>query len=172
MRELRGRKKLQLIHELARGEEKIGVLARRHKMSIPEIRAFKRANAYDITLVRTDIENEFAGMWITKKRDRLAETQEVVERANAQLEAWDELVETLRDALDNPGDFDPKVYTAAKALLGGRGDVRSPAPELMKVVLKALRQGAEEMGDLKQDINMNLSNVRSEIVGINTDDLS
>ncbi len=169
---LRGRKKLNLIHEIAQDETKPRELASRYGLTQAELRAFKRDNAYEVALVRVDHENEFAGLWITKKRDRLAETQDVVERAQTQLAAWDELVEQLQDALRDPDNAPPSFVHAAMALRGGRGDVRSPAPELMKVVLKALRQAAEEMGDLKQDMNLNVTGVRHEIVGIENKDLT
>jgi hypothetical protein len=170
-RQPRGQKRIRLIHHIAQGEMKPGQLCTMYDLSMKALRDFTKDNEYEIGLVRQDNENEFAGMWITSKRNRLAETEEVVNRANTQLEAWDELIAQIEDAIRDPENAHPRWVMAARALMGGRGDVRSPAPELMKVVLKALRQGAEELGDLKQDVSLHATHLNYTIEGVDPKDM-
>lgn len=172
MNEPRGRKRLQLIHDIARGEVKAMTLCREHGLSMKEFNAFKRKYQRDIATVKADLEAEFAGLWISRKRDRLAETQDVAERAQEQLTAYTRIVDLLDEAIADPANASDEILAVAKSLMGSRDNLRSPASDLMKVMLKALRQAAEEMGDLKTDTNLTISTLRSEIVGIDPSDLT
>lgn len=181
MAEPRGHKRITLVHDIARGEKSSAALMREYGMTRTDMKNFLAKYNYDIQLVQADLESEYAGLWITNKRNRLAEVEEVVNSANAELELWRELVAATQAAIDNHDKAAMeealkkamKSNQIAKALMGGRGqDMRTPAPELMKIILSGLKQAAEEMGDLHAKVDLNVAGVRHEIVGIDAKDLT
>lgn len=75
----RGRTKVFLLRELAMGAVSKGTLAERLGVSVMAISVFEKRHAAEIALVRADLENKWAGLWIAEKRDRLAELQQMYE---------------------------------------------------------------------------------------------
>lgn len=73
----------QLCHDLAAGEKTQVELAAEHGVTQPAIAMFKARNAARIAAVRERLDDEFAGLWIAQKRNRVAEYQSDVERINA-----------------------------------------------------------------------------------------
>lgn len=70
----------RLIHELARGERTQVALAEAYGVVQSAISAFQSRHLTEIQEVRADLENEFAGMWIASKRERIAVYQEDAEK--------------------------------------------------------------------------------------------
>lgn len=70
----------RLIHELARGERTQVALAEAYGVVQSAISAFQSRHLTEIQEVRADLENEFAGLWIASKRERIAVYQEDAEK--------------------------------------------------------------------------------------------
>lgn len=83
---LRGHIALQLIRELAIGNESQDVLAEKYEVTQPAISDFKRRNADAIAQVKANLDDEFAGMWIAQKQNRVKVYQDDVERIVEQQE--------------------------------------------------------------------------------------
>lgn len=109
---LRGRHKLRLIRLLAVGEMTQDELAEEFGVTQPAIAQFKKRNRDEIEHVKANLEDEFAGLWIARKKDRVAELEDVAERFKAD---------------------DPKAAN---------------------IRLRALKQAAEELGQLKVSIEV------------------
>lgn len=82
----RGRTKVNLIRELALGARTKNSLAREFNVSHIAIAAFEKRHADEIVAVRADLENAFAGLWVAKQTDRIAELQQLIEDISEQLE--------------------------------------------------------------------------------------
>lgn len=76
----RGWAKRQLIHELARMEKTQVQLAQEYGVVQSSISEFGTRHRAEIEAVKLDIENEFAGLWVAKKVNRLAELESDIER--------------------------------------------------------------------------------------------
>jgi hypothetical protein len=76
----RGWAKRQLIHELARMEKTQQLLAQEYGVSESAVTQFKQRHQPEIEAVKLDIENEFAGLWVARKVNRLAELESDIER--------------------------------------------------------------------------------------------
>lgn len=108
----------KLIRELA--EEKVTQveLAERYGVTPVSIGNFKKRHWTEITDVRDDLDNQFAGLWIAKKEARLAEYQDDVDRIGETLNH--ELLKAkqiaLRSAAEEmgqlPSRFSMQVNTA------------------------------------------------------------
>lgn len=136
-RPLRGWVKHRLIRDLA--EEKFSQyeLADKYGVTQPSIAAFKRRFSEEIAEVAANAENEMAGLWIAKKRNRLAEYER-------QAEMIDEALETL-----------------------GKTD-----SALLRLKQMALRNSAEEMGHLKQNVEVDHKVTHYTVEGIDPKDLT
>src|ERR1044072_4138791 len=75
----RGRTKVFLLRELAVGAVSKTKLAERLGVTVMAVSIFEKNHAEEITAIREDLENEWAGLWIATKRDRLAELQQMYE---------------------------------------------------------------------------------------------
>lgn len=78
----RGWAKARLILELAQGEKTQVQLAREYGCDHSGISRFASRHADEIETRRTDLANEWAGLWVTEKRSRMAEYQDDVEAIN------------------------------------------------------------------------------------------
>jgi hypothetical protein len=122
----RGWKKQRLIRELAM-MEKTGVqLAKEYGSAPSSISEFRQRHKAEIDAVKRDIENEFAGLWIARKLDRIAEYQQIADDLAQQLEAPREddeaganqlgviraLQNTLRAVAEEMGQLPTKVGLA------------------------------------------------------------
>lgn len=70
----------RLIHELARGERTVTELAEAYGVTHGAVSQFRDRHTTEIVEVRQNLEDEFAGMWIASKRERLAVYQEDAEK--------------------------------------------------------------------------------------------
>lgn len=84
---LKGFVAAKLIRELAIDEKPQTQLAEEYGVRQSTISMFKTRHAQRITEVRDDLANEFAGLWIAMKANRLAEYQADVEAINAKAQA-------------------------------------------------------------------------------------
>lgn len=76
----RGWVKHRLIRDFALGEKSGQELAREYGVSATSISAFKRRNAMEIEEVRNNLADEYAGVWVAKKLERIREYQTAAEK--------------------------------------------------------------------------------------------
>lgn len=65
----------QLCRELAVGEVKRTALARKYGVSPSAITAFAKRNAAEVDAIKAQLDDQFAGLWIARKENRLAQYQ-------------------------------------------------------------------------------------------------
>jgi hypothetical protein len=76
----RGWVKHRLIRDFALGEKTGAQLAEQYGVSQTSISAFKKRNAMEIEDVRNNLADEYAGVWVAQKLDRIAEYQQAAEK--------------------------------------------------------------------------------------------
>lgn len=103
---------------------------------------------------------ELRKLWIADRVFRVAELQDTVDQINEQ-------IEEIRDVeTENPYDPDDTLYRHWTAPKPGR----IPAM-LVKMKLEALRQAAEELGQLPNDLPPQSNDAVYTVVGISNEDL-
>lgn len=75
-----GYKKLQLMRLLAEGEHTQAELAERFETAVGTITQFKHRHKAEIQEIQQNLADEFAGLWIAKKENRISEYQAQAER--------------------------------------------------------------------------------------------
>jgi hypothetical protein len=75
----RGRHRLELIRDLAAGEENQTQLAGKYGVAQSSISEFAKRHAEEIRTVVGKLHDEYAGLWIANKANRVAEVQGMVE---------------------------------------------------------------------------------------------
>jgi hypothetical protein len=136
----------ELVRLLAAGEIPRAKLAKRFGVAGSSVTEFAQRHVADIDRVRDKLTDEFAGLWIAEKRARLVHLQDQVDR--------------VLDLVEDPGE-------AARANVG--------MAEIERVVQTALRNAAEELGQLPSRHTVQHEggvSVRYELVGIALEDLS
>lgn len=141
--------RVQLLRALATGEQTQTALAVEYGVAQPSISLFATRHADEINAIRVKLEDEWAGLWVAQKRARLAVYQENIERIHAALDKfWESYNGTpTSDTLEDDG-------------------------KLTTVQAKLLRQVAEEVGDLRTDVNLSGKLLHHIVEGVNVDDLS
>lgn len=81
----RGWRKVQLIQELARGEDTQESLAKKYDCTPSAMSQFKDRHLPEIEHVRRNLEDEFAALWVAKKINRLAEYEADIDAINEAL---------------------------------------------------------------------------------------
>lgn len=76
----RGWVKHRLVRDMAIGEDSQRTLAARYGVSQTSISSFKRRHSLEIEEVRNSMADEYAGLWVAKKLDRIREYQEAAEK--------------------------------------------------------------------------------------------
>jgi len=76
---IRGHKKLALLHDLAAGDLTMLEIAVKYDRAESTIYSIKKNNAEQIDAIRADHANEFAGLWVASKVNRVAEYQADIE---------------------------------------------------------------------------------------------
>lgn len=76
----RGWVKHRLIRDFALGERTGRQLAEQYGVSTTSISAFKKRYAFEIETVRNELADEYAGLWVAQKLDRLRQYQEAAEK--------------------------------------------------------------------------------------------
>lgn len=76
----RGWVKHRLIRDFALGEKTGAQLAEQYGCSQTSVSAFKKRYALEIEEVRNNLADEYAGVWVARKLDRIKEYQEAAEK--------------------------------------------------------------------------------------------
>ncbi len=76
----RGWVKHRLIRELALGEKPGSMLAQQYGVSQTSLSAFKKRHSLEIEEVRNNLADEFAGVWVARKLERIREYQNAAEK--------------------------------------------------------------------------------------------
>lgn len=147
---------IQLVRLLAEGNLTHAKLAKRYDVHTSAITAFKARNLAQIEEIKADLENQFAGLWIADKKQRVASLQRDAERCELLIETLDEW--SPCDCQDP--ECGAKIYNGATL------------PKLLKAKREALHAAAEELGQLPNRMTVQLTGqqqVRHEIVGVDLD---
>lgn len=120
------------MRELAAGEKTQTQLAKEYGCTPGAVSIFASRHEEEIQALRDKLDDEWAGLWVASKRDRLAVYQNDIEM------------------LDELGMTDERM-AALKA--------------------KLLRQVAEEVGDLRADVNVTGRVLHHILEGVNLNDL-
>jgi hypothetical protein len=159
----------RLIHELARGEVKQSDLAVRYDVSRVAITDFKARHADAIEQVRADLENEFAGLWIADKTNRLMALQDDIEHIATRLTSTD-LEDALADYVrDDDIDSDERKRRAERV-----ADALAADPAWMRLRHQALRAAADELGQIPNKTTVAIEQpitVRHVLEGVDVDGL-
>lgn len=111
--------RLQLIRELAKGEATQRELGQRYGVTQPAIANFAKRHAARIDEVRGKLDDEFAGLWIAQKANR---------------------IEVLQGQVDDIAEMMSDPEKAARAGV--------QAAEMFRTAQSALRAVSEELGQL------------------------
>ncbi|HEY9659611.1 MAG TPA: hypothetical protein V6C65_14220 [Allocoleopsis sp.] len=134
----RGHVRVELIHSLASGVS-MSSLAEKYAVSPSAISQFKARHLDEILEIAKDIENKVADLWVTNKRNRLAEYQQSLE------------------------DLEEFIETAGKSYA---------MTDLQRTKFVALKAVAEELGELKPQVQVNNSPiVNYRIDGVDMENL-
>ena len=79
----RGYKKLQLLRELAIGEKTQRQLAAEYEVTQGSIWQFRKKHAEEINAIRQNMDDEFAGIWLANKVNRIVEYVTDIEEINS-----------------------------------------------------------------------------------------
>lgn len=111
----RGHRKQLILRDLAEGKMTYGKIAEKFGISVSRVSDIARwpASREIIEAMRQDLEDQFAGLWVAKKQNRIADYEQQIE----------DIDETMRNALT----VDPALVRARAAL------VRSVAEEMAQL---------------------------------------
>lgn len=144
---------------LATGNESIPELAKMFDATVGGIRAFAVRHAQKIAEIRENLEDQFAGLWIASKENRLAVYEKTIEESN------DEIQRILMGGrrAGEPADDDAAEEPVV--------DTSDALARLHRTVHRAVRQSAEELGQLPSRVAVTFEGqpVRHEIVGVDVD---
>lgn len=76
----RGWVKHRLIRDFALGEKTGVELAEQYGCSVTSISLFKKRHSFEIEEVRNNLADEYAGVWVAKKLDRIRQYQDAAEK--------------------------------------------------------------------------------------------
>lgn len=145
-----GQLRWEVMRALARGDDQQTV-ADAYSVGIDTVKKFAVRYAATIKKIAIATDNEYAGVWIADKRERILSLQDDVEA-----------IDQSMILTDDNGD----------AVLNADGSsMRGVDDKLLRVKHAALRQVAEEMGDLKQSVDVT-AKLNYEVVGVLPDALS
>lgn len=148
-----GWRKFQLIRLLAEGEITRAKMAKQYGVSSRAITDFARRHAVDIAEAKRFIQDELAALWVSKKANRVAEYQQMIDDLGYEL---DRALRCDDDSLEE------------RVGLRDR-DLR----DVIKTRATLLRDVAEQLGQLPQrsnDTNDSVSLIH-QLVGIPDEDL-
>lgn len=136
----RGWQRQALVHDLALNEKTQAQLARQYGISRAAVCEFNKRHQATILEVRADLDNEFAGLWISEKKRRVAELQ-------GQADMLRELIEEERNRASQLG------FTAEGDSIFSGPDLENIA-RLSRRLEATLRNAAEELGQLPSRVAM------------------
>lgn len=153
--QLGGIKRLQVMREIAVGEMTQTALAAKYGVSQSAVSQFSSRYADEIADIRADMANEFAGILIAQKANRLALYQELAEIA---------LTPT------------PKLATNGKTVtvLNADGEPETVMEVDVRAAAQVAKQAAEEMGQLPTRLQVQGGldvTTKYTVTGINPEDL-
>jgi hypothetical protein len=130
------RYKLQRL--IAEGEHSNAQLGRLHGVTAEAIREFGKRHADAIAHIKAHLHDEYAGMWIAEKNERLQRYQNTAEILERQIEAVDQGQTVVAPEGGDSEDDDSGLVT----------DVSGPLSRLTRALNNTLRAVAEERGQL------------------------
>lgn len=141
----RGWRKRWLILQLAKGDLSVYELGRVMNCRRQNVERFAERHRTEIEEAVRRLEDEFVGLWVADKANRLAEYQQDIEDANEIIsgEMGDAGQPVEPDPLD-PGDID------------GEDPAPSSAPVWVGIKQRALRAVAEELGQIPNRVRMDV----------------
>lgn len=150
----RGHVKLTVMRMAAEGRPTREIAAR-FGASVGAVNEFKRDFKAEIAEIAADLENEFAGLWIADKRARLAEYQRNVA-------VCDEMMQ--RELDKGPGEEIERTNRDGEleCVIIGATDPDVVA-KMTKARDRALRQVAEELGQLPSRVRINVTGEKAEM---------
>jgi transposase-like protein len=131
----RGHLRARLIREIAGRTESYAQIACRHGVTRSAISQFAARHQLAILDARQALDDDTAALWVSRRRDRLAEIQQTIEDLDAQLDA-------------QPED----------------------RAQLWRLRLQAIRQAAEETGQLRDTAPVHTVEIR--LNGVDLDQLT
>lgn len=114
----RGWVRLQLIRELAVGEKTSPELGEKYGVDGGAIRKFAQRHREQIDQVKANLDDEYAGLWIVERKNRIAEYESDIALLNDSLatETDDKIVRTklavLRQTAEELGQLTQKIETS------------------------------------------------------------
>lgn len=76
----RGWVKHRLVRDMAIGEKTRAQLAEQYGVSLTSVTSFRKRHQLEIEEVRNNLADEYAGLWVAKKMQRIAEYQQAAEK--------------------------------------------------------------------------------------------
>ncbi len=135
----------KLVRDIALSNKTERVLAEEYDCAPSSINEFKQRHASEINAVREDAENEFAGLWIADKQNRI--------------KVYEEQIEHITDRIEE----------------GRLGKLAEDEAALLRLVQSGLKSVAEEMGQLTARVAVQGevgARVTHEVVGLDPKDLT
>ena len=133
---LAGRVGRSLARDLALGELNQTALAEKYDVSPAAITQFKQRNAETIAAIAAHADDEYAGMWITRKVARLAELERIFDKAMTPTPKISPKGSTV-------SHYDPETGESHTIMeIDGRA------------AMQALKQAAEELGQLATRVQL------------------
>jgi hypothetical protein len=154
---LGGLKRLQVMRELAAGGQSQEAIAAKHGVTQGAVSQFAKKYAVEIQEIRENMADEFAGLWITKKHNRLAMYEEIAAQA-------------LKPT--------PKVTPAGKLITVINPETHEPEVVMEidgRAALAAGKQAAEELGQLATRVQLGgelATTTTYKIEGVQPEDLT
>ncbi len=131
---------MTLIRALALGEKTNAELAREREVTASAIKEFSKRHAAAIAEVKANVADEFAGLWIAQKRERVSAYQQNAEILAAEIEALRDGRVAVHGGDADSEDAEDGAETA--------DDISGALGRLTRAYDRALRSVAEELGQL------------------------
>ncbi|MET0426677.1 MAG: hypothetical protein ABW046_22610 [Actinoplanes sp.] len=130
----------KLQRALAEGESSFAQLARQYGVAAVSIREFAQRHKETIDQMKANLADEYVGMWIADKNERLQRYQNTAEILERQIEAVDQGQMSIKPSRD-----DDTVEDGEGGLIE---DVSGPLSRLTRALNNTLKAVAEERGQL------------------------
>lgn len=103
--------KLNLLRDLAKGEETSPQLSKRYGITAQRIREIKMENKQKVAEIAADLDSQFAGLWVADKRARLAFYEAELERiASIGHHEWVKAkAQLLKNIAEEVGQLPPRM---------------------------------------------------------------
>jgi hypothetical protein len=139
VRDIRGRERLALVHDLAAADQTHDQLAEKYDRHSQAIAGFVMRNRAEIAEARRQMAGEFSGLWIARKEARIAEYQQKYDDLDVTLSEHDDAVRALLSVAEDKVER-RRLFSA----LLSHADVN----RYVTTQLRILASTAEELGHL------------------------